>query len=92
MLNILCNVLQLIGGIILCAGYVPQIIQTVKTKSTQDLNLQMFVMIFFGVLLMEIYAINLVINNSGVMFLITNSMSLILDFIMIVLIKTYKNK
>jgi len=82
--------LQLAGGIILCIGYIPQIIQTLKTKSVKDLNFSMFVLVFIGVLFMEPYAINLVINGSGMMFLITNSINLLIVGIMVVLIKLYK--
>ncbi len=86
------NLLQLIGGIILTIGYIPQITQILKTKSVEDLNLTTFSSIFIGVGLMEIYAINLVLTGSGLMFLITNSMSLILAGIMVFLILLYRNK
>ena len=84
------NLLQFVGGLILCLGYIPQIAQIIKTHSVQDLNLKTFSMIFLGILFMEIYAINLVINNVGHMFLITNSMALILAGIMCFLIIKFK--
>lgn len=87
------NLLQLIGGIILSVGYVFQVRQTWSTKSVEDLNFTTYLSVFIGILFMEIYAINLVIvNNAGLMFLITNSMSLTLSGIMVVLILLFKNK
>ena len=86
------DILQLIGGIILSFGYIPQIIQMVKTKSVDDLNLKTFLSVFIGILFMEIYAINLVVNNVGHMFLVTNTMALVLSGIVCVLIYKYKTK
>lgn len=86
------NVLQLLGGIILSVGYIPQIIQIIKTKSVKDLNFKMLISIFIGICLMEAYAINLVVTSgSGIMFLVTNSMSLILSFTMVALKLRYGN-
>lgn len=84
------DVLQLIGGIILAIGYIPQIKQIIKTKSVQDINLKMFTMMFTGVGLMEIYAINLVVNGSGFAFLITNTIALLLALTIIILVMRYQ--
>ena len=86
------NILQLIGGLILSFGYIPQIIQIIKTKSVNDLNLKTFLSVFIGILFMEIYAINLVINKVGYMFLVTNSMSLFLSGLACILIIKFRNK
>jgi len=88
----LFDILQLIGGIILSFGYIPQIIQMVKTKSVEDLNSKTFLSVFIGTLFMEIYAVNLVINKVGHMFLVTNTMALILSGIVCILIFKYKDK
>ena len=86
------DALQLIGGAIMSFGQIPQILQILKTKSAKDLNLKTFVMLFTGILLMEIYAVNLVLNGSGGAFLITNTASLIASSIMVFLILKYGNK
>lgn len=83
------NLLQLIGGLILSFGYIPQIKQIIKTKSVNDLNLQTFIFVFVGISLMEIYAINLFAHGVGGMFLVTNTISLILSITMVVLIFIY---
>lgn len=83
------DLLQLIGGIIMCIGQIPQIMQILRTKSAVDLNLKTFIMMFIGISLMEVYAINLVIHGSGGAFLITNTVSLIASAIMVTLILKY---
>ena len=86
------DILQLLGGIILSVGYIPQIVKLIKTKSAEDFELKTFLSIEFGVLLMEIYAIDLVVNGSGTAFLITNTMALTIQGIFIALIIYYKKK
>lgn len=84
--------LQLIGGIIMSFGQIPQIIQIIKTKSAKDINLKTYLMMFTGIFLMELYAINLVVHGTGGAFLITNTLSLIAAGFMIILILKYGKK
>ena len=84
---------QLIGGIIMSVGYIPQIAQIFRTKSSEGLNLKSFGMIFAGILLYEIYAIALVVlESSGHMYLITNSVSTLLSGLMCLLIIFFGKK
>lgn len=84
---------QLIGGIIMSVGYIPQIAQILRTKSSDGLNLKSFGMIFAGILLYEIYAIALVVlESSGHMYLITNSVSTLLSGLMCLLIIFFRKK
>ncbi len=85
--------LQLLGGIMLSVGQVPQIMQIMRTKSAKDLNLKTYVMMVTGISLMEAYAINLVVHGAGGAFLVTNTISLIASSIMLFLILKYgRNK
>lgn len=86
------DILQLIGGIIMSFGQIPQIVQILRTKSAKDLNLKTYIMMFTGIFLMEAYAINLVLHGSGGAFLITNTISLIASAIMIILVLKYGRK
>ena len=86
------SLLQLAGGIIMAFGQIPQIAQILKTKSARDLNLKTYVMMFTGISLMEIYAVNLVVHGSGGAFLITNTLALAAAGIMIILILKYGKK
>ena len=89
----LFGVFQLMGGIIMSIGYIPQITQIIRTKTSEGLNLKSFGMIFMGILLYEIYAISLVmLEKSGYMYLITNSVSMLLSGIMCLLIVLFRQK
>lgn len=85
--------LQLLGGVILSIGYIPQIRQILKTKSVKDLNFFTYVSITFGILLMQFYAVNLVVSTgSGHAFLLTNTVSLGLVGFIAYLIGAYSEK
>lgn len=71
--------LQLAGGLILAFGYIPQLLQLCSTRSSKDINLKTYIAITVGISLMEIYAFNLVRNGSGVMFAVTNTLSLVIS-------------
>lgn len=86
------NILQIAGGLILSLGQIPQMIQIERTKSARDISLNTYIMIFVGALLMEIYAINLVVNGTGLAYLFTNTLSLVATGTMIVLILKYGKK
>lgn len=89
----LFGVFQLVGGIIMSVGYIPQIAQILRTKSSEGLNFKSFGMIFAGILLYEIYAISLVVlDGSGHMYLITNSISMMLSGTMCLLIKVFEKR
>lgn len=80
------DILQLLGGVILSIGYIPQIVQLIRTRSCRDLNLKSYLSILAGVALMEAYAVNLAMQGTGIAFLITNSASLIIVLVLCVLI------
>lgn len=86
------NVLQILGGLILSLGQIPQMIQISRTKSAKDISLNTYLMIYLGSWLMEIYAINLVIHGTGWAYLATNTLSLCATSIMIYLIVKYGKK
>ena len=84
------NLLQLLGGIILSFGQSPQIAQILRTKSARDLNLKTYVMMLTGILMMEVYGVNLVLHGTGGAFLITNSISMMAAVVMVVLVLKYR--
>ena len=86
----LFGLFQLIGGVILSIGYIPQIVQIVRTKTSKGLNFKSFGMVFIGILLYEIYAIALAVEGSGQMYLITNTVSLLLVGTVCILIKIFE--
>lgn len=89
-MNNIFGIFQFIGGVIMSVGYIPQIAQILRTKSSKGLNFKSFGMIFSGIALYEVYAISLVcIDGSGHMYLITNSVSTFLSGLMCLLIKAF---
>lgn len=68
------EILQLVGGLILSVGSLPQLEQIVRTKSVGDINLVSICTLILGMVLMEIYAVHLELT----MFVITNTISLLL--------------
>jgi len=86
------DLFQIIGGVILAFGWIPQIIQILRTKSVEDLNRRTFWSLFTGIGLMEVYAIKLGIDGVGYAFLFTNTLSLILMIIILMLIARFRQK
>ncbi|MDF9840561.1 MULTISPECIES: PQ-loop domain-containing transporter [unclassified Paenibacillus] len=82
--------MQLLGGFILSVGWIPQIIQIVRTKSVADLNLKAYLLMLLGIGLMEACAVNLAVQGSGLAFLITNTLSLAVVSTVVVLILHYQ--
>lgn len=74
---------QLIGGILLTSGYVPQIVQAVQTRSMRDVNLGFIGMVFAGICLYEVYAVSLVLKGTGGAYLATNTVSLICSGVLV---------
>lgn len=75
------EVLQLLGGLILSVGAIPQIEQIVRTKSAKDLNMATLITLIVGMGMMEAYAI----HENILMFAITNTISLILASVQLAL-------
>lgn len=91
-LLIAVNICQLIGGLVIGLSYLPQIIQILKTRSVQDLNLTSYVTLGIGLSLTELYALYLLIVQGLGMYLLTNSIGLITIIIMIILVIKYKKR
>jgi len=89
---VIFSILQLMGGVILAIGWIPQIVQIMKTKSVKDLSLKSYLFMLLGIGFMEIYAIDLVINGSGIAFLMTNSLSLLVLLFVIILVLRYRDR
>lgn len=86
-------VMQIVGGCIMAAGYFPQIHQILKTRHVRDLNIRTFISLTIGLSLMEAYAIGLVVHeNTGDAFLITNSLGLAMNLLVVALIAYYHRR
>jgi MtN3 and saliva related transmembrane protein len=81
----LFGTLQLLGGVILSTGYLPQIAQILRTRSARDINLWMYVQVVLGVCCMEAYALYLCVTTGQWFFLVTNTVSLAMSGTVVVL-------
>ena len=79
-------ILGYVAGTLTTAAFLPQVIQTWKTKSTKDISLGMFVTFTTGVLLWLVYG--LLIESSPV--IIANLGTLLLAMIILSLKIKYK--
>ena len=89
------SMLQLIGGVILSIGYIPQIVKMIKTRSVDDFSKIYLGSIFFGIVLMELYAVYmyLVLGVPEMRsFFITNTASTILSGTEFCLLMAYSTK
>lgn len=86
------SVMQLTGGIILSLGFIPQIVQIFKTRSVKDLSLKSYLLMLFGISLMEVYAVSLVVEGTGLAFLMTNTLSFVMVSIVILLILRFRSR
>lgn len=77
--------LQLLGGVILATGYLPQIAQLLRTRRADDINLMFSVQVVLGVSCMQLYALHLYNTTGEVFFLVTNTCSLVLSGIVAML-------
>jgi MtN3 and saliva related transmembrane protein len=68
-------IMQVIGGVILSLGWIPQVVQILKTKSVADLNLKTYLLILLGISFMEVYAVHLAWLGVGFAFIFTNTLS-----------------
>lgn len=84
--------MQLLGGFVVIIGVLPQIVQIIKTKSVNDLNLRTYIMVCSGLALMEVYAVYKMIYENGVMLFITSTLSLLVNVLIMILIAIYKPK
>ncbi|ETT44328.1 MULTISPECIES: PQ-loop domain-containing transporter [unclassified Paenibacillus] len=86
----LFTAMQLVGGLILAVGWIPQIVQIFRTRSVADLSLKAYLLMLLGILLMEAYAVNLAAQGVGLAFLITNTLSLAVVTTVVLLIIRYR--
>lgn len=90
MIDGIINIVQLIGGVVLTIGYIPQIKQIVKTKSVEDFNINYLRSIAIGVGCMEVYAVYQFSKGLATAFFITNTVSFLLALVMLVLNLKYR--
>lgn len=80
---------QLLGGLILTVGAIPQIAQVIRTRSANDINHVSVLTMLTGIFLMELYAIGLLMDQKYPFF-ITNTASFLLQSTLAFVVIKYK--
>ena len=80
------EILGVVAGCLSCLTFIPQVVQTWKTKATKDVSLPTFIIAALSCALWLVYG--LVINLFSVIF--TNTIVLILSLVMIYFKLRYK--
>ena len=85
------NTITIIGflaGICVTISVIPQIVTVWKTKKVQNVSLLMFSILTFGIMLWITYGI----LKNDIPIIITNSISLMLNLVMLYFIMRYRKK
>jgi len=80
------EIIGLIAATMTTAAFVPQLIKAIKLKSTKDISLVMYLVMFTGVVLWLIYGLHH--NSAPIIF--ANSITAVFTFAMILLKLKYK--
>lgn len=80
------TLLGLLGGTLTTASFFPQVIKTIKTRSTKDVSFAMFLLLSVGITIWIIYGIKI----GSVPVVIANSVSLVFSLIILILKLVYK--
>lgn len=82
----MANVLGLVAGSLTTAAFVPQVVKTWRTRSTEDISLGMFALFALGVFLWLLYGIRI----GSLPIVIANGITFFLASIIVVLKLRYK--
>ncbi|GAA6769041.1 SemiSWEET family sugar transporter [Flavobacterium johnsoniae] len=82
------DIIGLFAGACITLSTVPQIVKVWKTKKVKDISLKTFSILTFGIIVWIIYGI----LKEDLPIIITNSVSLCLNLIMIYFIITYEKE
>ncbi|MDU4051037.1 MAG: PQ-loop domain-containing transporter [Clostridium perfringens] len=88
-LGLIGNLLQTLGSLTLLYSYLPQIFQLIKTRRSEDMNIQ-----FWGVLTLGLVCIagNMFISNVPNFILFTQLLNAVFALITLILVIKYKEK
>ena len=81
------NILQIVASFLLLVSYLPQIVQLIKTKRSEDISVKFWVILTLGLCGISI---NMAISGVGVLILSTQVLNTILSGITLLLVVRYK--
>ena len=88
-LEMIGNLLQTVGSVALLYSYIPQIIQLIKTKKSEDLSTQFWIVITLG---LACITGNMMISKVPVFIVATQLGNTVLAGITLALVLTYKRR
>lgn len=92
MINTLLNVIPLIATIFMTLCYIPQIVQTLKTKDVTGISLTFYILLNISLTLLLINSYLLFLTNGNFGYVISYIINEGLAFIMLVLVLKYRKK
>jgi len=88
-MNILGNLFQFGGSILLLGGYIPQIKQLYKTKKSNDISLSFWIILTSGLFCITI---NMFISKVPILIFLTQLLNALIALWTTILVKKYKNR
>ena len=82
------QVIGLAAGVLTASSLIPQVVKTLKEKRAEDVSLLMLFVLQAGIILWIVY----VIKRDDMPIILTNSVSLLVNIVMVVLGFRYKKK
>ncbi len=86
------DIIQLLGGFILTAGYLPQMAKIYKTKDASAISIPFYCLLILGIAMYEVYAIHLFTTQGIYAFLITNTMALFSSMTILLMVIFYNRR
>jgi MtN3 and saliva related transmembrane protein len=82
------QIIGLAAGVLTTISFLPQLLRTIKTRSSRDLSIGMVCFFLFGIILWLIYGV----MAKALPIILANGVTLILASILLVLIIRYRNR
>ena len=82
------QIIGLAAGILTASSLVPQVVKTIKDKKAEDVSLLMLFILQAGIILWIVYGL----KRDDLPIILTNSVSLLVNIIMVILGIKYKKK
>ena len=90
--EILANALPSVAGVILVIAYLPQLVQTIRTKDVSALNLNFWIMLSIAVGFLFVNSIYVFVNYGDWGYMLTEAANFGLSISMLFLVLKYRKK
>lgn len=91
-MNILLNTLPLIATVFMTLCYIPQIVQTFKTKDVTGISLSFYVLLNISLVLLLVNSYLLFLSNGNFGYVISYIINEALALLMLILVLKYRKK